>query len=155
MIDKINTKVFSSVLKDVFISLEITEHLEFLDKDYVKVFENWKNSMKTFSQEKYMTWLEQTIEKRVDGVINGNYRKSYYKVAVLVVALDEVLTFQEQISKGEYIALYQKKYSRKRTFKQEILNIHVLFGYIFYFFRYNTFRNEGYYGPRKNWAIYC
>lgn len=59
------------------------------------------------------------IEKRVDGIINGNYRKSYYKVAILVVALDEMLTSQKQISKGECISFYQKKYSRRSAFKQE------------------------------------
>ena len=121
MTDKINTKVFSSILKSAFSSLEIAEHLEFLEKDYAKVFENWKNSIKTILQEKYITWIDQMIEKRVDGVINGNYRKSYYKVAILVVALDEMLTSQKQISKGECISFYQKKYSRRSAFKQEFL----------------------------------
>ena len=120
MTDKINTKVFSSILKSAFLNLEIAEHLEFLDKDYAKVFENWKNSIKTISQEKYITWIDQMIEKRVDGIINGNYRKSYYKVAILVVALDEMLTSQKQISEGECISFYQKKYSRRSAFKQEI-----------------------------------
>lgn len=49
------------------------------------------------------------------------HRKFYYKVAILVVAMDEVLACHHQISKGEYISLYQKKYFRRSSFKQELL----------------------------------
>ncbi len=68
----------------------------------------------------YISWLEETVAKRVDAIVSNGYRGSYDKAAFLVCMLDECLENLNMKNKGEIIAFYEGKYSRYTAFKKEI-----------------------------------
>lgn len=52
--------------------------------------------------------------------MEGNYRKSYYKAALLIVSCGEMISSQNLGTKEEYIKYYTNKYSRRSAFKSEL-----------------------------------
>jgi len=64
--------------------------------------------------------LEKVVEDRVASIMEGNYRKSYYKAALLVVGYGEILESQELGNKEEYINYYMAKYPRRSVFRAKI-----------------------------------
>lgn len=92
--------------------IEINQRIEKYKKFLKKLDENLKN--------KVIKWLEELIEKRVDAIMEGNYRKLYYKVALLVVFYGEILESQNLKSKKDYIKYFENKYSRRSAFKSEL-----------------------------------
>lgn len=65
-------------------------------------------------------WLHKIIEKRVDAIMKGNYRTSYYKVALIVVAFEEMLSSQKLCTRNNYINYYIEKYPRRIAFRRKI-----------------------------------
>ena len=52
--------------------------------------------------------------------MQGNYRKSYNKVALLIVAYGEMIASQNLGTKEEYIRYYMNKYARRSAFRREL-----------------------------------
>ena len=92
------------------------------DVDFLDLFFYWreKQTLTEEQYEKYISWLENEIDKRTEGVVGGGYRNSYYKAAVLIASLGETLE-SNGIANGRTrtIEHYRKLHSRKRAFKAE------------------------------------
>ncbi len=93
--------------------------------EYFKILNVWKKHFIIADKIKqdYISWLEETIAKRVDAIVSNQHRGSYHKAAFLVCILDDCLENLNIKNKGEIIALYEKKYVRYTAFKKEIINI--------------------------------
>ncbi|HZX20988.1 MAG TPA: hypothetical protein VFF25_01225, partial [Clostridia bacterium] len=92
-------------------------------KDFYDIFLNWKNKQVLTKEqyEKYMEWLKDEVDKRTEAVVGGGHRKSYYKAAILVVSLGEILESNGMINgRSLTVEHCRKAHSRKRAFKAEI-----------------------------------
>ena len=112
----IDSKVYNNILTQTFNKLGFKDNTQFLDEDYSIVFEKWKVQFKIFDKSKYIDWLKDIIDKRVDAIVSNSHRKSYFKAAILVVALNEVLESNDI----QNINYYYKKYSRHSAFRREL-----------------------------------
>ena len=90
--------------------------------DYFKILNVWKKHFTISDKIKqdYVSWLEETVAKRVDAIVSNKHRGSYNKAAFLVCILDECLANLNIKNKGEIIEFYEKKYLRYLAFKKEI-----------------------------------
>ncbi len=90
--------------------------------EYFKILNVWKKHFTISDKIKqdYISWLEETVAKRVDAIVSNRHRGSYHKAAFLVCILDECLENLNMKNKGEIIAFYEKKYLRYTAFKKEI-----------------------------------
>ncbi len=118
--DKKPTKAIEKLVKG------IVNRLGFIGEDtqdFPKLFLNWreKYTLTEGQYEKYILWLKNEIDKRTEEVVGGGHRNSYYKAAVLVAALGEILESNGMIN-GRTIMIehYRKAHSRKRAFKEEL-----------------------------------
>lgn len=119
--NNISSVLFLNVLEDTFSRLEIKDNTLFLDDNYSILFNKWKDNFELLDKDKYLTWLEEAIDKRVIAIVEGNHRKSYYKAAKLIVALGEVMESNEIVDdKEEFINNYYQKYSRRTAFRSEL-----------------------------------
>lgn len=118
--NNVSSLLFLNVLEDIFSRLEIKDNTLFLDDNYSIIFNKWKDNFELLDKDKYLTWLEEVIDKRVTAIVEGNHRKSYYKAAKLVVALGEVMEANGITTKESFIEKYRKKYSRRPAFKSEL-----------------------------------
>ena len=118
----INTIASETILKDTLNNLIFNKKELFLDEDYKEIWNKWRNYFEVDDKDKkkIIKWLEEIIGKRVEAIIEGNYRKSYYKVAILIVALGEVFESNNIATMDETIAKYEKKYSRRSSFRKEL-----------------------------------
>lgn len=116
----INSKAYNSILKTIFNEFKFENNTLFLDNDYSLIFQQWKKQFEISDKEKYINWLKEIIDKRVDAIVSNSHRKSYFKVAILVVALAEVLESNNMGNKEEFINLYHKKYVRRSLFRKEL-----------------------------------
>lgn len=116
----INSKAYNSILKTIFNEFKFENNTLFLDNDYSQIFQQWKKHFKINNKEKYINWLIKIIDKRVDAIVNNGYRKSYFKVAILVVGLGEVLESNNMQKKEEFVNIYHKKYVRRSSFRKEL-----------------------------------
>jgi hypothetical protein len=92
------------------------------DPEFDILIQNWKKKI-SIGEEKnfYLKWIEEEVDKRVEAVVGGGYRKSYYKGAELIVYLGQVLeSLGEENAAKDLVKKYKKKYSRKSAFKAEI-----------------------------------
>lgn len=90
--------------------------------DLAAQFLYWKEKVALTDEhyKKYSLWLEKEVDKRVEAVVGGGYRKSYYKAAVLVTAWGETLESNGKLNgRRALIDYYKKLYTRKRAFKAE------------------------------------
>ena len=116
----IDSKVYNNILTQTFNKLSFKDNTLFLDEDYSIVFEKWKVQFKIYDKNKYIDWLKDIIDKRVDAIVSNSHRKSYFKAAILVVALNEVLESNDIQNKDDFINYYYKKYSRHSAFRREL-----------------------------------
>ena len=116
----IDSKVYNNILTQTFNKLGFKDNTLFLDEDYSIVFEKWKVQFKIYDKNKYIDWLKDIIDKRVDAIVSNGHRKSYFKAAILVVALNEVLESNDIQNKDDFINYYYKKYSRHSAFRREL-----------------------------------
>lgn len=117
--DKKTTKAIMKLVEGIIYRLGfVGEDVEFLE-----LFFNWveKQSLTEAQYKKYISWLEDEIDKRTEGVVGGGYRNSYYKAAILVASFGEALE-SNGIANGRSrtIEHYRKLHSRKRAFKTEL-----------------------------------
>jgi hypothetical protein len=91
-------------------------------KSFTDQFSGWKEKvvLRNEQYEKYIAWLKEEVDKRTEAVVGGNYRKSYYKAAVLITALGETLESNGKLY-GRMVTIehYKKMHPRKRAFKAE------------------------------------
>ena len=117
------TKSYSKIISDIFLDIGYNEkNKQFLDDDVFEIWKKWKCNFKLDENIKIKVrkWLNELIEKRVEAIMDGNYRKAYYKAALLVVAYGEMMLSQNLGTKEEYIKYYMNKYSRRSAFKSEL-----------------------------------
>jgi len=114
------SKVYNSILSQTFNKFGFEENTLFLDNQYSMIFETWKSQFEISNNDKYIDWLKKIIDRRVDAIVSNGYRNSYFKAAILVVALGEILESNNIQSKNEFIDIYHKKYSRKSSFRKEL-----------------------------------
>ena len=113
--------MFLNILEDIFVRLDVKDNTLFLDDSYSLIFNKWKDNFELLDKDKYLTWLEEVIDKRVTAIVEGNHRKSYYKAAKLVVALGEVMEANGIVDdKEKFIDNYYQKYSRRTAFRSEL-----------------------------------
>ena len=117
--EKKTTKATMKLVEGIIYRLGFMgEDIEFLD-----LFFNWreKQTLTEAQYKKYISWLEDEIDKRAEGVVGGGYRKSYYKATVLIASFGEALE-SNGIANGRSrtIEHYRKLHSRKRAFKTEL-----------------------------------
>ena len=117
--DKKSTKAIEKLVKGIIY------RLGFVGEDvqnFLDLFLNWreKQTLTEAQYEKYVLWLKNEIDKRTEGIVGGGYRKSYYKAAVLIVAMGETLESNGMVN-GRTIMIehYRKAHSRKSAFKEE------------------------------------
>jgi len=116
----INSKAYNSILKTIFNEFKFENNTLFLDNDYSLIFQQWKKQFEINNKEKYINWLTKIVDKRVDAIVSNGHRKSYFKAAILVVGLGEVLESNNMQKKEEFINLYHKKYVRRSSFRKEL-----------------------------------
>ena len=111
------------LLTSVFSEIHYDENKsEFLGDNMSTIWNTWKDKfkIKENTKEKVMSWLNDVIENRVEAIMEGNYRKSYYKAALIVVSYGEILETNMPDAKEEYIDYYKRKYSRRSAFSNEL-----------------------------------
>ena len=117
------TKSYSEIISDIFSDIGYNENnKQFLDDNIDEIWKKWKCNFKLDEniKVKVIKWLNIIIEKRVEAIMDGNYRKAYYKAALLIVAYGEMILSQNLGTKEEYIKYYMNKYSRRSSFKSEL-----------------------------------
>ena len=117
------TKSYSKIISDIFLDIGYNEkNKQFLEDNIYEIWKKWKCNFKLDENIKIKVrkWLNELIEKRVEAIMDGNYRKAYYKAALLVVAYGEMMLSQNLGTKEEYIKYYMNKYSRRSAFKSEL-----------------------------------
>ena len=93
-----------------------------LKLSFEEIILEWKNKI-LFNDEKdeYLEWMIKEVDKRVEAVVGGGFRKSYYKGAELIVYLGQVLESNGEKGEGQrLIEKYRKIYSRKRAFRADL-----------------------------------
>lgn len=90
-------------------------------EDFYQLLGVWKSKMSIDESDEYLQWMEKEVHARVEAVVGGKYRKSYYKAAELIVYLGQVLESQGKTN-AEYLMVekYRKMHSRKRAFIAEL-----------------------------------
>lgn len=117
------TKSYLTLLSDVFLDIGYNEkENQFLENNMAEIWEKWKSNfiIDENIKKKVIKWLEVVIENRVEAILGGNYRKSYNKAALLIVAYGEMISSQNLETKEEYTRYYINKYARRSAFKREI-----------------------------------
>ncbi|NMB27979.1 MAG: hypothetical protein GX987_08025 [Tissierellia bacterium] len=92
-------------------------------QSFYDIFLKWKEKQVLAEEEydKYISWLKEEVDKRTEAVVGGGYRNSYYKAAILVVSLGEILESNGMVNgRRLMIEHYSKVHSRKSAFKAEI-----------------------------------
>ena len=68
-----------------------------------------------------LAYLEKAIDNRVEAIVGGNHRGSYFKAAMPGVALGEVEeSLGKENGKAERVEKYLKQFSRHSAFKKEM-----------------------------------
>lgn len=117
------TKSYSKIISDIFSDIGYSEKdNQLLNNNIDEIWKKWKSNFKIDEgiKTKVIKWLKVLIENRVEAIMEGNYRKSYYKAALLVVAYGEMILSQNIGTKEEYIKYFTNKYSRRSAFKGEL-----------------------------------
>lgn len=74
-------------------------------------------------QTSYLKRGERLVEKRVEGIMEGNYRKYYGECAGYIAALGEVMESRGIMNgKQKMMFEYKQCYSRRRAFHEELRN---------------------------------
>lgn len=80
-----------------------------------------QNPMPDEEQQRYLSWIEQLVKKRVDEIMEGNHRKYYGECAAYIAALGELLESRGTFNGKQNLMLeYKQLYSRRRAFHEEL-----------------------------------
>ena len=117
----LSSAVMRKVAQDIKIFIGYQE--EYGEPDFMERLEVWRKTI-VIPEEKekeILAYLAGTIDQRVEAIVGGNHRKSYWKAAKLGAALGEVEeSLGKKNGKSLRIQKYQKQFSRHRAFKEEI-----------------------------------
>ena len=114
------SKIYDELLNEVFFGLGVKDNIEFLDYDYYIIFSKWKSHFEVKQSLKVLNWLQQLIQKRVDAIVSGQHRKSYFKAAQLVIALGQDLEDNGVMLSEKFINNYHMQYCKYRAFRTEL-----------------------------------
>jgi hypothetical protein len=71
--------------------------------------------------DKYFKDAEKAAQKRIDTIVGGKHRKSYWKAARLILAIAETYRSNNEPDKGQrLINQFREKYSRHSAFIREL-----------------------------------
>lgn len=92
------------------------------DDEFDTLIEKWKERINIQPRrDLYLDWIKDEVDKRVDAVVGGKYRKSYYKAAELIIYLGQMLESLDYKNETQNLVnKYKKAHSRKRAFKAEV-----------------------------------
>lgn len=98
---------------------------EYEELNFAERFAVWKKSVPvtmTQNEEKaLLKYLTETIDKRIEAIVGGSHRGSYYKAAKLGSALGEVEeSLGKKGGKAARVQKYLAQFPRHRAFKKEI-----------------------------------
>ena len=116
---KSSYKIMYGIFEDIDYSKDETQMLgNYIDE----IWNEWRKHFEVDKSIKanVIKWLHTIIEKRVDDIMKGNYRTSYYKAALIVVAFGEMLSSQKLYTRNNYINYYIEKYPRRSAFRREL-----------------------------------
>lgn len=69
----------------------------------------------------YLEWAQGLVLRRVNGIMDGNYRKYYGECAAYIAALGEVKESRGEIGgRQKVMAEYKALYSRRSAFHKEL-----------------------------------
>lgn len=88
-----------------------------------KCFRDWKATISMSQEEKgmYLQWVEELIEKRIKGIMEGNYRRFYGECAGYIAAFGEVKESLGDLNGKQRILLeYKALYPRRSAFHNEL-----------------------------------
>lgn len=120
-----NMNEAGKAMQAVFSEIEdfIRYRQEYGEPDFIERFSVWKRNVVIPESEKneILKYLTETIDQRVQAIVGGTHRGSYWKAAKLGSALGEV---EESLGKanGKSIRVqkYLKQFPRHRAFKEEM-----------------------------------
>ncbi len=96
---------------------------EFGELDFEERFRRWRALVKIpmGEKQKIFEYLTKAIDQRVEAIVGGNHKKSYWKAAKLGAALGEVEESRGKIN-GKFLRVqgYLKQFPRHRAFKEEM-----------------------------------
>ncbi len=132
----LNTEQLSNGGKAMQSMLMPSDYLiaESLDKEYSKlqdidkellwesfVIAKKKNQISQDLKEQYISWIMNLIEKRVDSIMQGDFRNYYGECAAYIAAIGEMLESKGVINAKQCIMNeYKAKYPRRRNFIAEL-----------------------------------
>lgn len=90
-----------------------------------RLYRQWKSSVQISDnqREHWLAKIDGWIEARVEGIMDGNYRKYYGECASYIAALGEVReSLGTAWAKAHIMEKYKNQYSRRRAFHQELRN---------------------------------
>lgn len=116
------------VMESLFTAQEYVQGLDYsVQKEdtllFWECFSKWKEkvSMPKAEQEKLIEKLENWVERRVEGIMKGNYRRCYRECAEYVAALGEVKESRGEMNgKAYFMESYRAAYSRRTAFHGEL-----------------------------------
>lgn len=80
-----------------------------------------QNPMSDEEEQRYLSWMEKLVKKRVGGIMEGNHRKYYAECAAYIAALGETLESRGAFNGKQNLMLeYKQCYSRRRAFHEEL-----------------------------------
>lgn len=116
-----DSKAKNKIVENIKLRLGIYSELQFIP-DFKEMILCWKTKMPLIDNKKeYIEWIQDEVDKRVEAVVGGGYRKSYHKGAELIVYLGQVLESNgEKGATTRLVDKYKKIYLRKRAFKSQL-----------------------------------
>jgi hypothetical protein len=118
-------KLLSKTTERTFLDeLMLTNDFRFsIDLQFLEIINKiiTETDLKATETKKYTTWCDKIITKRADHIIQNKFRKSYSKVAKLLLGLSQVYKYQNNEAKAiDLVTLFQRKYNRHIAFQKEL-----------------------------------
>lgn len=114
-------------MKDILHSIrsDVGYKNEYNEPEFEEVILRWRQTEKSAldknMERKIFEYLQHTIDERVDAIVSGGHRGSYYGAALLAAALGEVeKSMGKPLGKEQRIEKYLKAFPRHRAFKAEM-----------------------------------
>jgi tetratricopeptide (TPR) repeat protein len=85
--------------------------------DFIQVLGESLNELSDSDYQTYCDWCLEEISGRVEAIVKGQYRKSYYKASALIVSMAETIKSRGDASGAAmFIKRYKEKYPRHTSF---------------------------------------
>lgn len=90
--------------------------------ELLKKFDNWKQNIPIEEElkQKFIDKIQLVVWKKTSRILENKYRSIYNEAAMFVALLDEVLSDNKYIEKGDYIGRVEKEYIRFNAFRREL-----------------------------------